>query len=127
MENQVGVSLAQYMNNQTDLDKRIGGMETGIALQNQAINTLTGKIDGALKRIDEQAQQFVAIEKMNATIQIMDMKQDGIVTSMTNLRNDVDNLKMKPAQRWEDLVKQILGLLVAGVVGYIVSIVIKGG
>lgn len=42
-----------------------------------------------------------------------------IIEKLTAIQAKVDNLELKPAKRYEDIVKQIISLLIAAVVGMI--------
>lgn len=53
-------------------------------------------------------------------LQIME-KLDGLSTQITTAMTDVGELKMKPAKRWDDMTKQIFGLIVTAIVAFILG------
>lgn len=53
-------------------------------------------------------------------IQIME-KLDGLSTQIATAMADVGELKMKPAKRWDDMTKQVLGLVVAAVAAFLLG------
>ena len=53
-------------------------------------------------------------------IQIME-KLDGLSTQIATAMADVGELKMKPAKRWDDMTKQVFGLVVAAVAAFLLG------
>lgn len=44
-----------------------------------------------------------------------------ISTSMNSMSTKIENIESKPAKRWEELIKQVISLLVAAIVGAIIA------
>lgn len=53
-------------------------------------------------------------------LQIME-KLDGLSAQIATAMVDVGELKMKPAKRWDDMTKQVLGLVVAAVAAFLLG------
>lgn len=46
---------------------------------------------------------------------------DGISTSVEKITNKVEAIEEKPAKRWDDVVRQVIVVVIAGVVGMILA------
>lgn len=91
-------------------------------------------IDERVRRLEADSQQMMAdIETLDARVtnhgteldelKIKSATMDTVLTridaTVAKIDGRMDTLQMKPAQRWDDLVKQAITLVVAAVVGAI--------
>lgn len=83
----------------------------------KAIATLTEQIKAAFKRIDEQKMLTEAVSDLASSVKVMASEQKRMSEEQARQRADIDALRMQPAKRWETVVGQLLGLLVAGAAG----------
>lgn len=89
---------------------------------------LTEQVKAAFKRIDEQKKLTETVHELAASIKVLTerMEQAARRTEQADkeqarLRTDVDALRLKPAGRWEHLVGQAITLIVAAVLGGVIS------
>lgn len=77
------------------------------------------RIDGALKRIDEQKQLADSIHMLALSVRDLTNAQKNTSDAIKTLRDDVDELKGKPAKRWESVVGAILAAISGGAITYL--------
>ena len=75
--------------------------------QNQRINTL-----------EENVRQ---IGTLTAAVNELALSMKGMAKEQEKLVEEVNDLKQKPAKRWETIVEQAIGLLVAALVGFLLA------
>jgi seryl-tRNA synthetase len=72
-------------------------------------------------RLDEVEKKQNDLSELVGTVKVLATKQKGIEDDVTEIKNDVKTLTSQPAKRWETLVSQIITLVVAAVVGFILA------
>lgn len=50
---------------------------------------------------------------------IQNVQYENILEKLDQLSGDVNELKTKPAKRWESILEKVIGLFAAGLVGYV--------
>lgn len=110
------------------MQNQMNGMQTQLVQINATLATHSEQIKGALKRIDEQAQLTATVHKLATSIELLVAKQE--ITSekvaetnkkLEAINRDVEDIKQKPARKWEDLVKLVIAAVVGGVGTYILT------
>ena len=119
MPNEVSIEIMQ---------DRMEGMQEELKGINVTLGKHSEQIKAALKRIDEQAQLTETVHKLATSIELLVAKQE--ITSekvaetnkkLEAITHDVEDIKQKPAKRWDDSVKAILLGLIAGIVAFFLS------
>lgn len=97
-------------------------------------DTLVEDMDGRVRKLEADSQQMMAdIETLDKRVanhgaeldelKIKSATMDTVLTridaTVAKIDGRMDAQQMKPAQRWDDLVKQVITLVVAAVVGAI--------
>ena len=59
------------------------------------------QIKGALKRIDEQKQLAESVQTLAFTVRDLANEQKATSKAVSSLRSDVDEIKERPAKRWD--------------------------
>ena len=72
-------------------------------------------------RIDELERRQDNLDELVGTVKVLAVRERQVETDVKEIKSDVKALASKPAQRWEMLVTQVLTLLVAAVVGFIIA------
>ena len=119
MSNEVSIEVMQ---------DKMDGMHEELKEINTTLATHSEQIKAALKRIDEQAQLTETVHKLATSIELLVAKQE-ITTEkvaetnkkLESITHDVEDIKQKPAKKWDESVKAILLGLIAGVVAYFLS------
>ena len=92
-----------------DMDGRVRKLEADSQQMMADIETLD-------KRVDNHGAELDKLKIKSAT---MDTVLTRIDATVAKIDGRMDAQQMKPAQRWDDLVKQVITLVVAAVVGAI--------
>ena len=72
-------------------------------------------------RLDKQDKIIESLQTMCANLKLLGEGQVRIENNLKTVREDVDELKAKPAKRWEGLVTHVLTALAGAVVAYMLA------
>ena len=72
-------------------------------------------------RLDALEKQTEALNSLTTAVAVMTEKVDNCGESVAGLRADVQEIKQKPARRWEFVVERAIYIVVAAVVGYFLA------
>ena len=61
------------------------------------------------------------LDELVGTVKVLAVRERQVEADVKEIKSDVKSLAGKPAQRWEMLVTQIISLLAAAVVGFILA------
>lgn len=64
-------------------------------------------------------------EELQSIKDTADERDQTVNKKLDDIQADVNEQKLKPAKRWETVVSQIIQLLVAGAVGYFISLLVS--
>lgn len=95
--------------------KEITEIRVAIGRQGEQIKTLYSRLDKQDALIDTVNQLAISIEKLASG-------QEDIKKDIGIMRKDVDDLRQRPAKRWDAVVAAII----TGVVAYIIGRITKG-
>lgn len=79
--------------------------------------TLAERIGGALKRIDEQKALTESVQALALSVRELATKQTQTDDNVKRLRGDVDEIRTRPARRWETIVTALITAAVAYIIG----------
>lgn len=92
-----------------DLDGRVRKLESDSNLLKADVKTLDERV----------TNHGIELDNLRIKSATMDTVLTRIDATVSKIDGRLDAQQMKPAQRWEDLVKQVIALAVAAVVGAI--------
>lgn len=72
-------------------------------------------------RIGELEKRQDNLDELVGTVKVLAVRERQMEIDVKEIKNDVKALASKPAQRWELLVTQIITLLAAAVIGFIIA------
>ena len=72
-------------------------------------------------RIDDVERRQDNLDELVGTVKVLAVRERQIEIDVKEIKSDVKTLANKPAQRWELLVTQVLTLLVAAVIGFVLA------
>jgi len=75
----------------------------------------------AFRRIDELRDRQSSIDDLSVSLKQLAIREENVESALKEIKADVKSLTNKPAERWNDLVKTIISVVVAGVVGYMLA------
>ena len=73
------------------------------------------------KRIDEVEKRQNDLDELVGSVKVLAVREERVERDVKEIKSDVKNLASKPAQRWENLVGQIITIVAAAVVGFILA------
>ncbi len=78
-------------------------------------------------RIGELEKRQDNLDELVGTVKVLAVRERQMEIDVKEIKSDVKALASKPAQRWELLVTQIITLLAAAVIGFILAKLGLGG
>lgn len=72
-------------------------------------------------RIDMMEKRQDDLDKLVSTVAVLAERQKNVEENVVEIKGEVKLLTGKSAKRWENLVNQIISILVAAVIGFIVA------
>jgi seryl-tRNA synthetase len=72
-------------------------------------------------RLEEVEKKQNDLSELVGTVKVLATKQEGVENDVKEIKNDVKTLTGKPGKRWEGLISQLVTLVVAAVVGFILA------
>lgn len=73
------------------------------------------------RRLDEVEKKQSDLSELVGTVKVLATKQEGVENDVKEIKCDVKTLTSKPAKRWETLTTQIITLVVAAIVGFVLA------
>lgn len=72
-------------------------------------------------RLDDMEKRQDDLDELVSTVKVLAVREENVENDVKEIKSDVKSLTSKPAQRWDNLITQIIGLVVAAVVGFILA------
>ena len=72
-------------------------------------------------RLDDMEKRQNDLDKLVGTVEALAVKEDRVESDVKEIKNDVKTLTGKSGQRWDNLVTQIIAILAAAVIGFILA------
>lgn len=95
-----------------DLEQRVLDIEKTQAAAEQQHKTLFRRVENLEEEQKVMHSFAVSLEKLTNAVGNTEKKVDGLC-------KDVEDMKTKPAKKWETLAMDVTKLIVGGVVGYL--------
>ena len=72
-------------------------------------------------RLDEVEKRQDNLDDLVGTVKVLAVREESVENDVKEIKSDVKSLTGKPAKKWDNLVNQVISILVAGVVGFILA------
>lgn len=72
-------------------------------------------------RLDEVEKRQEDLTDLVTSVKVLATREERLETDVKEIKQDVKNLAEKPAKRWEGLVNQIIYILAAAVIGFVLA------
>ena len=72
-------------------------------------------------RLDEVEKRQDNLDDLVSTVKVLAVREENVENDVKEIKSDVKSLTGKPAKRWDNLINQIITVLVAGIVGFILA------
>lgn len=80
---------------------------------------LEAEVKAAFKRIDEQKTLTESVHKLALSVERQSSELQSVSTRLSTLSQDVDEMKERPAKRWDAIVAAIISAIVGLLVGWL--------
>ena len=89
-----------------------------IAIKLQETTDRSLRNEGRIKKLEEKTE---TLNKLATSVELIALQMKTLNTNFNNLASDVEDLKEKPAKRWDSLVNNIIW----GVAGSLLALVLS--
>lgn len=72
-------------------------------------------------RLDEVEKRQTNLEELTSTVKVLAVREEAVENDVKEIKSDVKTLTGKPGKRWESLVTQIITLVAAAIIGFILA------
>lgn len=72
-------------------------------------------------RIDSMEKRQDHLDELVSTVKVLAVREETVESDVKEIKADVKELTSKPAKQWDKVVSQIISLVVAAVVGFILA------
>jgi hypothetical protein len=72
-------------------------------------------------RVDELEKRQDNLDDLIGTVKVLADREERVEDDVKEIKADVKELANKPAKRWDNLVSQIITLVVAAIVGFLLA------
>lgn len=72
-------------------------------------------------RLGEVELRQSNLEKLVTSVEVLATRQETVETDVKEIKTDVKALAEKPAKRWENFVWEVIKLLVAAAIGFVLA------
>lgn len=83
------------------------------------LTTVEDRSKSNTKRLDEMEKRQDDLDELVSTVKVLAVREENVENDVKEIKNDVKSLTGKPAQRWDNLITQVITLIVAAVAGFI--------
>ena len=86
-----------------------------LALEHQKTDDRSIRNEGRIKKLEEESG---VLHQLATSVAVMAEQLKTMNTSVSTLTNEVEELKDKPAKRWDSLIDKIVWAVVAALIGF---------
>lgn len=85
------------------------------------LTTVEDRSKSNTKRLDDVEKRQNDLDELVSTVKVLAVREEAVENDVKEIKNDVKSLTGKPAQRWENLITQLITIVVAAVAGFILA------
>ncbi len=82
---------------------------------------MSEQINGALKRIDEQTKLVESLRDVASSVKVLALEVQQTKEKVNSISDDIDELKSKPAKRWDSAVSLVITAIITGVITFLLT------
>ena len=90
-------------------------------------NEVSIKLDYAVKRVDKLEEQVENLTKIYTSLELLAQELKYLREDTNDINSRLHLIEQTPAKRWEEITMDIIKLIIAGVIGYFMSIFTRKG
>lgn len=72
-------------------------------------------------RLAEVEKRQDNLDDLVSTVKVLAVREENVENDVKEIKSDVKSLTGKPAKKWDNLVNQVISILVAGIVGFVLA------
>lgn len=72
-------------------------------------------------RLDEMERRQNDLDELVGTVKVLAVREETVEKDVKEIKTDVKNLTGKSGQRWDNLINQIITVVAAAVVGFLLA------
>lgn len=72
-------------------------------------------------RLEDVEKRQDDLDELVSVVKVLAVKEENVEKDVKEIKSDVKSLTSKPAQRWENMVSQIITIIIAAVAGFILA------
>lgn len=72
-------------------------------------------------RLNDMEKRQDDLDELVSTVKVLVVREEIVENTVKKIDSKVENLTGKPAQRWENLINQIITIVVAAIAGFILA------
>ncbi len=73
------------------------------------------------KKVDEMRKRQDNLEDLVTTVRVLADREERVEADVSEIKNDVKEMKAKPGKRWDGLVDKVILTIAAAVVGFVLA------
>ncbi len=74
-----------------------------------------------MHRLDEMEKRQDNLDELVGSVKVLALREENVERDVKEIKNDIKDIKEKPAKRWDSMVTQIISILISAVLGYIIA------
>lgn len=85
------------------------------------LTEVEGRSKSNTHRLDEMEKRQDNLDELVGTVKVLAVREENVENDVKEIKSDVKSLTSKPAQRWENMVSQIITIIIAAIAGFILA------
>lgn len=85
------------------------------------LTEVEGRTKSNTHRLDEMEKRQDNLDELVGTVKVLAVREENVENDVKEIKSDVKSLTSKPAQRWENMVSQIITIIIAAIAGFILA------
>lgn len=73
------------------------------------------------RRLDDLERRQDNLDELVGTVKVLAVREENVESDVKEIKKDVKELAGKPGKRWDTLVSQIITIVVAAVLGFLLA------
>lgn len=89
-----------------------------ILIKLQETTDRSNRNEGRIKKLEHESE---VLHQLATSVAVMAEQMKGVNQKVTTIADEVEEIKSKPAKRWDSIVEKILTVVIAALVGYVLA------
>lgn len=85
------------------------------------LTEVEGRTKSNTHRLDDMEKRQDNLDELVGTVKVLAVREENVENDVKEIKSDVKSLTSKPAQRWENMVSQIITIIIAAIAGFILA------